>query len=272
MPTVTYPSGAVLSTSAITAAQMQLIWQVLALQMLGIPAWFDSATTTANSNVVAVENGGLYSQGQEFWLPGVVPGVPAATIQSISGNNLTLSVAALSAVTGAQCTICNPGAFSQVRTEWPPNGQADWSNTQDVAFVGCVETDDPYDRIRDQIITPNDDVSVTRTQTYTRVWRISFTLYGPNSTTNANLLRSGLFQDFVAQFLAGYSLALVTDYKPPIRAPELFQGQWYERVDFDFSLNELVTETTTVSTAASVEVKVYNANGLLADFTVSEGA
>lgn len=159
----------------------------------------------------------------------------------------------------------DPLAYSKVRLEWPTGGQPAFAITDDVAFLRTTEEDDQYNRIRDRQVTPHDSASLTTTDTYTRVWRVDWTCYGPTSFDNARLLKSGMLLDFSHGALAASNLYLVTDIPATTRAPELFQGQWWDRSDVHLRLNELVTETTTVASIATAEVRLYTVSGLVAD-------
>jgi hypothetical protein len=110
---------------------------------------------------------------------------------------------------------------------------------------------------------------LTKTTNYTRVWRVYWDVYGPNSFDNARLLRTRLFdQDVHDQFSAAL-LWMVTDPAAPVRAPELFANQWWERVSFSARFNEFVTETLTDQAVASTEVIVLNSGGTIADIEVT---
>ena len=163
----------------------------------------------------------------------------------------------------------HPLAYSKVRLDWPTGGQPAWGINDDVCFLKVSEEDDPYNRIRDRRLTPNDAVSVTTTITYTRVWRVSWSFYGPTSFDAARLVKSALLNlDFPADTLQAANLSLVTDLAATTRNPEKFQGQWWERTDLTAKLNELVTETLTVAIIASAEVMVATESGPVADFTI----
>jgi hypothetical protein len=161
-----------------------------------------------------------------------------------------------------------------VRVGWQPQGQPAWQITDDVVVLNAVEDDDVYNRVRDVQTLPNDTVSLIQLTTYTRVWRAMFTLYGPNSFDRARILKSALYQQTSHDTLASANLYLVTDVIAPQRVPELYEKQWWERVDFSFQLNEAVYEAPTVPSVASVEIIVEDAASSiagvpLADFTVT---
>jgi hypothetical protein len=160
-------------------------------------------------------------------------------------------------------------AYSKVRLEWPQAGQPGWGLGDDVCFVKCVEEDDSYNRIRDRRFGTQSG-SYGSTDTYTRVWRVSWALYGPNSFDNARLIKSALFSaDFTHDTLAASSLYLVTDIPATRRAPEKFQNQWWDRSDLDIRLNEFVTETLAVNSISTAEVLVYDHTGEIEDITAS---
>lgn len=163
-------------------------------------------------------------------------------------------------------------AYDKVRVGWQSTGQPFPKIVQDVTILRVIEDDDPYNRIRDRKTIANPDVfapnSLLQIETYTRVWRVFFTVYGPTSFDNARKIRSGMFNDDIHDMLAAQNLYLVTDPSAPVRVPEERDAQWWERVDFSCQYNEAVTETRLVNKVASVEIIVENATGVLTDFTV----
>ena len=162
-----------------------------------------------------------------------------------------------------------PHSFSQVRVDWQTQGQPAWPINSDLCFLRAVEVDDFYNRIRDVETIYNDDETVTLLTTYTRVWRVFWMLYGPNSFDRARILRSALFGQTSHDFLAASQLFFMTDPAAPVRVPELRDGQWWERVDFTAEFNEAVYETETAGLVKSVEIVVEDSSGTLADVTVS---
>lgn len=122
------------------------------------------------------------------------------------------------------------------------------------------------------LVGPNvDPTTVVQLTTYTRIWRLFWTIYGPTSFTNARLLRSYLFTQDMHDALAAKNLYFVTDPSAPQRVPEEYEKQWWERVDFSAQFNEAVTETQVINSVASVEVIVENSNGVVADIELTAG-
>ena len=162
----------------------------------------------------------------------------------------------------------DPLAYQKVRTSWP--GPPTWAITDDVCFVRAVPEDDEYDRVRDVEVRNIDGASLQTTTTYTRVWRIMWVVYGPNSFDHTRLIHSGLFQDNIHDLLAASNLYFIPDPNAPQRAPENYQGQWWERVNFSARFNELVTEVSTVPSIASAEVIPETAAGKVADLNLTK--
>lgn len=156
--------------------------------------------------------------------------------------------------------VTNAVAYSKVRIGWQKQGQPAWKIDEDVVIIRSVEEDDPYNRIRDEEIDVNVDDPTTLLDSvgYTRVWRVFWTLYGPASFDNARIIKSALLkpgQD-IHDLLVEANLYLVTDLEAPKRVPELYDEQWWERVDFECLFNEQVTETQLVNTVTSVQITV----------------
>jgi hypothetical protein len=155
-------------------------------------------------------------------------------------------------------------AYSKVRVAWTT--QPGFTFSDDVVSIQTKERDDAYSKIRDRKYTPNDGVSAVQTDTYSRTWEATFVCYGPNGFANASLIKSAMNLDFVHDTLKASALALVTDFGAVVRAPELRDGQWWQRSDWRVRIYERVTESLTVPTVASVEVKLYSdLHGLVAD-------
>ncbi len=164
----------------------------------------------------------------------------------------------------------SPADPSQVRLEWPTQGQPfGVTPAQDVCFLACMPTEDAYSKVRDRLNTQAGE-EVQENWTYTRPWRISWVFYGPNSTDRARAVWSATFMDYFNDQLALSNLYLLNDPAAPRRVPEELNGQWWERADFSIGLYEQVNETILDTPATSVEVKVFDSSGQVADFTVQE--
>lgn len=157
-----------------------------------------------------------------------------------------------------------------VRIAWPTQGAPFIDDaTVDICYLKCVPVDDPYDKIRDRTNEAADDPNLEEQWSYTRVWKISWILYGPNSTDNARALRSALYQDYFTQALQNSQLFPMSEFPQPVRTPELLDGQWFERVDFSCEMYEFISETILRQTVLSVETIIQNKDGVVADFTTT---
>jgi len=160
-------------------------------------------------------------------------------------------------------------ASSQVRIEWQTQGAPFQNASDDVCYLRCVPKDEDYNKVRYESAIGSGSTTVSEQWNYTRVWSIRWCFYGPNSVDFARMLKSALYQEFFADQLALGELFPVTDFGEAVRAPELIDGQWFERVDFEASFYEWVTETTAVNAVASAEVIIENSDGQIADITVA---
>jgi hypothetical protein len=290
MTVTTFPNGTQLTSSALTQNQFNVALQSIVCQMLGInPGILETVTLTPGSNVISVPDPSSLAVGQS--VAGM--GIPSGTvILSINGNTVTLSnsVTAVSANSnagygqggygvgqyGSQTSTpvtlafgADSQAFYRVRVGWQIEGQPAWNITDDICAIMATIADDSYNRIRDVQFAANDETTLLQTTQYTRVWQARLVLYGPNSFDNARLIKSCLFLDWVTDALANSNLYLITDVADPTRSPEEFEGQWWERSDITFHLNENVVETITVQSVASVEViGISNDSGQAFDITI----
>jgi hypothetical protein len=180
--------------------------------------------------------------------------------------NLVAQQATIAALGLTLQSPANPAdpAYAAVRVGWQQVGQPAFKVTEDVVFLRCAEDDDQYNRVRDVSINSQEQ----QLMQYTRVWRVWWTLYGPNSFDNARIVRSALFSQAVHDIFSSAQLYFVTNPSAPQRVPEQKDGQWWERVDFSARFNEFVTETPPVTYADSVVVTLENSSGVIATIPV----
>ena len=151
-----------------------------------------------------------------------------------------------------------------VRISWPKSGMPDWSISENVIFVRSYPVDDPYNRIKDIKYREKDPVSVIRSETYTRVMGVDLIMYGPDSFDHADLVRNDIGKN---ETLKKNKVFLVYDRKAPVRSPELFRGQWWERSTLSLQFNEQIMREYTNPTISDVRISVrtegeeiYNGN------------
>lgn len=89
---------------------------------------------------------------------------------------------------------------------------------------------------------------------------IEMSVYGANSLENCSKLLDG-FQ--ITQNLQNLQLALMgyKGFSPPIAAPDLFDGRWYQRYHMVISLVRQVQRTYSVLSFASVDGNIHTVVG-----------
>jgi hypothetical protein len=257
MTTYTFANGQTLTSTALTKAQIEQAFQMLTCQVLGFnPGLAVNASTTIGSASVTCSPTGIVDG-----MAVIGPGVPtSATVSAVTSTGFTLSVPATATGPAILSVGADTGAFNAVRVGWQTQGQPFVSSpSQDAIIVMAATSDDQINRVRNKSYTTLDEATLSESVQYTRVWLISFTLYGPSSLDHARLLKSALFMDWSHDILAALNLYAVLDIPDPRRVPEKSNGQWFEHVDFSCRFNEGVTETTTTQSIASVEVILQDA-------------
>lgn len=139
----------------------------------------------------------------------------------------------------------SPSSQDVVRISWPADGQPGWKQTEDITFLKINTHDDPVNKQRDVLYSNKDQYNANRKVGYTRVHTVKWTIYGPHSYENAETIRNGLYLPAHKITLAQSNMFLVLDVEAPTRFPELFNGRWWERTDFEARFNEKVIRTGT---------------------------
>jgi hypothetical protein len=264
MTTVNYLDGTSLTSTQLSNEQIETAFQVATCQMLGIVVFAVDMTLTSGSNIATPASMANLAVGQLI----IGTGIPDQTTITVVGAS-TITMSANATANGVQSiTAAQPDAYSLVRIGWMQQGQPGPNINSDTCFVRCAPLDTDFGRMRDVTGSAN-STTITQTDVFTRAWRTFWTFYGPNSLPRACAVRSALIKiDFVANLLAQSNLYIQPSIAEPLRNPENFQGDWWERVDLAALFNEQVTETHDVNADASVEVIGYNKDGQFTDFTV----
>ena len=159
-------------------------------------------------------------------------------------------------------------AYSAVRVSWPTDGAPAWKIDDDVVFLKTQEEEDLYSRPREILHTTTGSVTLNEATGYTRVIGLNLILYGPNSFSNAQLIRDEFYIDSNRIIFAKKNLYLIPDVVTPTRFPENFSGRWWERTDIDFKFNEKIIRNKGISIIESVEIGVHNKDGLISEIEV----
>ena len=147
--------------------------------------------------------------------------------------------------------------YYNVRLAWPTEGAPAWKITEDVVFLQCIEIDDSYNRQRE---TSFDLSNSNQATSYTRVIQVSFIIYGPNSFDNARKIKDSIFYQQNHDTLASNNLYMIPDIIAAMRSPELFEGQWWERVTMNMSFNEFIVSNTSVLSIESAVITVIESS------------
>lgn len=291
MQTQTFPNGQTLTSSALTKDQIQSIFQQATCLCFGISnklafagilvqgtntVTLDSVlgvsvgyqiTDTAGYGTLGYGVGGGYGSGGN---------IPAnAVVGSILGSVITMVDATTGLPANAIATvnetvyITDPTAGNQVRQVWPVAGAPAWTQSDNVTFVRVVEVDNEYNKVRDNGVTANDSVSALLNIEYTRVWRVFWEIRGPISYDRATLLKTAMQLDFIHDMLSASNLYLMPSVRNPLRLPELVEGKWWDRTDFEMEFYEEVDESIVTPTVASIPIQAINLNGVQTNIVVT---
>jgi len=176
--------------------------------------------------------------------------VPVDTALTSTEVQTAFQAVAIAALGGAE-------DFSTVRCGYQTQGQPAWKITDDVCIVMATEEEDEYNKLREVRLSQYDATHDLATTVYTRVWLLRFTFYGPNSFTRARRVKSAMYQQAAHDALAAKNLYMMMATDALTRAPENFQGEWWERTDWRAKFYEAVAEYELQQTVGSVEVLVY---------------
>lgn len=161
------------------------------------------------------------------------------------------------ATTAAMMGLDPTAAATQsiIRQTWPQAGAPGFTINSDWVFLSITPaTTNYYNKQREVEFINNDDATITQRTTYTRVWTLAWQCYGPNSSYNAMNIRDQLFYETSHNQLAASNLYLMTDVDDPVRGPEQFMGQWWERSNLQAEFYEAVTRDIVLQTIGNVVV------------------
>jgi hypothetical protein len=253
---------------ALTPEQMETLFQSTTMAILNFPVQLAASTVVGSATISGIDTSKLKVDMYVTDQQGAIP--PNTKVLKVESSDVILSNNAFANTNQELITF---GDYSLVRIGWMRTGQPMQNSHEDVIYVRAIQADNQYDRIRDTLVSDYDEDNILQTTTYTRVWEIFWTLYGPNSFDRARLVHSGLMSDQGSHdVLALSNVYAVTDIMPPRRVPEQRDGQWWERSDFSMMYNEQVTEYRIVPSVKSVEILIETQRGQASDFTVTKGS
>ena len=143
-----------------------------------------------------------------------------------------------------------------VRLAWPTDGSPAWKIDEDKCFIQVVQESEPYDKQRNVTYTNIDGINSNQDTDYTRVIRVNWIFYGPNSSLYADNVKDALFFQKNHDVLAQYGIYLVPDIVAPSRVPEIFQHRWWERVDLHALFYDETIRNTPVPWVADIPMSI----------------
>lgn len=153
-----------------------------------------------------------------------------------------------------------PANANKVRISWPVDGAPAWKITEDVTFLRIGDEDDDFTLLRDTIYSALNDDNANQETSYTRVIKVHWVCYGPNSNDNAFMIRNKLYSQTIRDLLNAQQVFLVPSIDQPIRTPEQKDGQWWDRSNLNAKFNLTVAFDTTVPYLKSATVRVTDQN------------
>lgn len=161
------------------------------------------------------------------------------------------------------------GGSPDIRQSWPTGGAPAFKVTDNVAFLKVYDVGSAISTQQELEYSYVASPELYNEKTsYTRTLMVNWIFYGSNSWDNAAEVRNGLFRQENRNTLAVQNIYLVPDGKTPQRTPELWMGQWYERVDLNMTFNELISVNSDSNFIEEVLVGLYDRNGLQVSVTV----
>jgi len=158
--------------------------------------------------------------------------------------------------------VSTPTQKNNVKIDWATGGRPGWGDPKkNLVFLKVIESDSNYNKEREvthrYIDSPPEYIQRT---SYTRQIQVGITTYGSNSFENMQLIRDSMFYQTFRNTLSQNKIYLIPDIVAPVRAPELFNDLWYERIDMTLHFNELIVREISSIPVESVDIKIYEGN------------
>ena len=156
-------------------------------------------------------------------------------------------------------TTAIPGV--PVRHAYQGQSQPSFEITDDVIFLNINNIDSPYDKQRDITYSAADSQNANQSIFYVRVIQTTWTIYGPNSWDNADIIRNGVLTPPILEILGDSQVYPIPGISPAIRAPYLFDGQWWQRCDLNVNFNVGTLRVNTAPYLQSAEIELEDDQG-----------
>ena len=147
-------------------------------------------------------------------------------------------------------------AGQAIRIAWPTGGAPAWNVSEDRTFLRILFSEDEYAKQREYTYTRKTDLLANQAMEMTNVLQVSWTIYGPNSFANAFKIYTKIFDPLITLWTAQKQIYLIPDVDSPRRAPELYAGQWWERVDVSARYNAKILLNSEIPYLLSTNITV----------------
>ena len=159
-------------------------------------------------------------------------------------------------------------AGQAIRIAWPTGGAPAWDITEDRTFIRVLFGEDEYTKQREYTYSRKSDLVANQAMEMTNVLQVSWVVYGPHSFTNAFKLFTKVFDPAITLWTAQKHIYLIPDVGSPVRAPELYAGQWWERVDFTARYNAKVLINSDTPYLLSTDIAIETDRLLSAEIEI----
>lgn len=150
-----------------------------------------------------------------------------------------------------------------------PNPAALKDPHADMIFYLVQFGDAPINRQIDVITEVKGTGTVTKNVKHVRSLTLNWQIYGDNGMENADKIRIGLMNPDIQAMFENKNISLIPDIAEPVYVPELIGTQWYSRYNLSANFNQLVIDTSTLSTIASADVVIETEKGVVSGCSTS---
>lgn len=144
-----------------------------------------------------------------------------------------------------------PATQSAIRSTWVQPGQPGFTIEDNIVFYRLMTGGDAYDQ---KVYLEHQ--AVNSIAHYTRVITLVITAYGPLAPDNLERIRTCFIAGFGTLNLAKAKVYPVINPGSVIRAPELFEGRFWERADFSIILYAKEDTTLAIPAIESSQITV----------------
>lgn len=145
----------------------------------------------------------------------------------------------------------------KVRIGWNTAGAPTFKITDNVTFLMVTPTPNDFTKLQNVSFDTFYTTSANQKIKATRHYNVAWTVYGPAAFENIELIRYGIFKQYYHDLAAVKNIYVIPEMNMPRRNPDLFNGQWWNRYDFNINFYEgiEINETIGAITSASIIFK-----------------